>query len=82
MLPLDGGHVAIAIYEKIRTGRRKVLYHADVAKLMPFTWVFMLFLAVLSFRPFSPTSSTPWPTPSGKGVWSAMARPEGVAGRH
>ena len=38
MLPLDGGHVAIAVYEKIRTGRRKVMYHADVAKLMPFTW--------------------------------------------
>ena len=47
MLPLDGGHVAIAVYEKIRTGRRRALYHADVAKLMPFTWVFMLFLAVL-----------------------------------
>ena len=24
MLPLDGGHVAIAVYERIRTGRRKV----------------------------------------------------------
>jgi membrane-associated protease RseP (regulator of RpoE activity) len=47
MLPLDGGHVAIAVYEKIRTGRSKVLYHADVAKLMPFTWLFMLFLALL-----------------------------------
>jgi len=47
MLPLDGGHVAIAVYEKIRTGRRKVMYHADVAKLMPFTWAFMLFLAIL-----------------------------------
>jgi membrane-associated protease RseP (regulator of RpoE activity) len=47
MLPLDGGHVAIAVYEKIRTGRRKVLYHADVAKLMPFTWLFMAFLLVL-----------------------------------
>ena len=47
MLPLDGGHVAIAVYEKIRTGRRKVMYHADVAKLMPFTWAFMLFLGVL-----------------------------------
>ncbi len=47
MLPLDGGHVAIAVYEKIRTGGRKVIYHADVAKLMPFAWVFMLFLAVL-----------------------------------
>jgi membrane-associated protease RseP (regulator of RpoE activity) len=47
MLPLDGGHVAIAVYEKIRTGRRTVMYHADVAKLMPFTWAFMLFLAIL-----------------------------------
>ena len=64
MLPLDGGHVAIAVYEKIRTGRRKVMYHADVAKLMPFTWVFMLFLAVLIVPAFLPTSSTPWPTPS------------------
>ena len=47
MLPLDGGHVAIAVYERIRTGRRKVPYHADVAKLMPFTWLFMMFLAIL-----------------------------------
>ena len=47
MLPLDGGHVAIAVYEKIRTGRRSVMYHADVAKLLPFTWAFMAFLAIL-----------------------------------
>jgi membrane-associated protease RseP (regulator of RpoE activity) len=47
MLPLDGGHVAIAIYEKIRTGKKKVMYHADVAKLMPFTWLMLLFLGVL-----------------------------------
>jgi membrane-associated protease RseP (regulator of RpoE activity) len=46
MLPLDGGHVAIAIYEKIRTGKRK-MYHADVAKLMPFTWLMLAFLGVL-----------------------------------
>jgi membrane-associated protease RseP (regulator of RpoE activity) len=47
MLPLDGGHVVIAIYEKIRTGRRKVMYHADVSKLMPFTWLMLMFLGVL-----------------------------------
>ena len=47
MLPLDGGHVAIAVYEKIRTGRRRVMYHADVAKLMPFTWLMLMFLAIL-----------------------------------
>ena len=36
LLPLDGGHVAIATYERIRSrkGRR---YHADVAKLLPLT---------------------------------------------
>jgi membrane-associated protease RseP (regulator of RpoE activity) len=47
MLPLDGGHVAIAVYEKIRTGRRRTPYHADVAKLMPFTWAFMAVLGVI-----------------------------------
>lgn len=47
MLPLDGGHVAIAVYEKIRTGKSKVLYHADVTKLLPFTWALVLFLGVL-----------------------------------
>jgi membrane-associated protease RseP (regulator of RpoE activity) len=52
MLPLDGGHVAIAVYEKVRTGRRKVLYHADVAKLMPFTWLMLGLLAVLFVTAF------------------------------
>ncbi len=47
MLPLDGGHVAIAVYEKIRTGRRRLAYHADVAKMMPFTWLMLLFIGVL-----------------------------------
>ncbi len=47
MLPLDGGHVAIAVYEKVRTGRRRMMYHADVAKLMPFTWLMLMFLVVL-----------------------------------
>ncbi len=47
MLPLDGGHVAIAVYEKIRTGRSRTSYHADVARLMPFTYLMLLFLGVL-----------------------------------
>jgi len=47
MLPLDGGHVAIAVYEKIRTGRKKVQYHADVTKLLPYTWALVAFLGVL-----------------------------------
>jgi len=47
MLPLDGGHVAIAIYEKIRTGRKKVQYHADVTRLLPYTWAMVAILGVL-----------------------------------
>ncbi len=47
MLPLDGGHVLIAVYEKARSRGRSVLYHADVAKLMPFTWLMLAFLGVL-----------------------------------
>jgi membrane-associated protease RseP (regulator of RpoE activity) len=51
MLPFDGGHVAIATYEAIRSkvaGRR---YFADVAKLLPVTYMVFLvlmFLAVTS----------------------------------
>ena len=40
MLPLDGGHVAIAVYERIRS-RKGRAYHADVAKLMPVAYVFL-----------------------------------------
>ena len=44
MLPLDGGYVAIAIYERLRTRRGQPNYHADVNKLTP---VVVAFLAVL-----------------------------------
>ncbi|MFP5327937.1 MAG: M50 family metallopeptidase [Acidimicrobiia bacterium] len=47
LLPLDGGHVVIAVYEKIRSmlaGRR---YYADVAKLMPLTYMVVLLLLFL-----------------------------------
>jgi membrane-associated protease RseP (regulator of RpoE activity) len=45
LLPLDGGHAAIATYERIRerNGRR---YYADVSKMMPFA---MAVLTVLLF---------------------------------
>ncbi|MGB9111821.1 MAG: site-2 protease family protein [Acidimicrobiales bacterium] len=48
MLPLDGGHVAIAIYERIRSRpRRGRVYHADVRKLMPVAYAFLAALVVL-----------------------------------
>jgi membrane-associated protease RseP (regulator of RpoE activity) len=47
MLPLDGGHVAIAIYERIRTRPGRPYYQADVAKMMPVVYAFVAFLAVI-----------------------------------
>jgi membrane-associated protease RseP (regulator of RpoE activity) len=44
--PLDGGHAAVAIYERIRSraGRR---YQADVAKLLPLTYAVVMALVIL-----------------------------------
>jgi len=46
MLPLDGGHVAVAVYERIRS-RRGRRYHADVTKLTPVAYAFVLFLGFI-----------------------------------
>jgi len=46
MLPLDGGYVAIATYERLRSrsGKR---YHADINRLAPVIYAFMSVLLVL-----------------------------------
>jgi membrane-associated protease RseP (regulator of RpoE activity) len=44
MIPLDGGHVAIAAYEWIRTKKGRPYYRADITKLMPVATVFVAFL--------------------------------------
>ena len=46
MLPLDGGHVVIAIYERVRS-RRGQRYHADVRKLMPVAYAFLAFIVAI-----------------------------------
>jgi membrane-associated protease RseP (regulator of RpoE activity) len=51
LLPLDGGHAAIATYERLRE-RNGQRYHADVSKMMPFamaviTMLMFLFMAGL-----------------------------------
>jgi len=46
MLPLDGGYVAIATYERLRS-KRGLRYHADVNKMAPFIYAFMGVLLVL-----------------------------------
>jgi len=46
LLPLDGGHVAIATYERIRSigGRR---YMADVSRLIPLTYAVIMFFVLI-----------------------------------
>ncbi len=46
MLPLDGGYVAIATYERLRS-RRGIRYHADVNKMAPIIYAFMGVLLIL-----------------------------------
>jgi membrane-associated protease RseP (regulator of RpoE activity) len=48
LLPLDGGHAAIATYERVREiGKGGGRYFTDVARLMPFTMGFIAFLLFL-----------------------------------
>jgi len=51
LLPLDGGHAAIAVYERIQEQRRHVSgrYFADVERLMPFAMGVIVVLAMLMF---------------------------------
>ena len=46
LLPLDGGHAAIATYERLRE-RNGQRYYADVAKMMPFAMAVMTVLLFL-----------------------------------
>lgn len=47
LLPLDGGHVAIATYEKIASVLTRRRVQVDVAKLMPITAAVLLAIVVL-----------------------------------
>ncbi len=44
--PLDGGHAAFAIYERVRSRRGK-RYHADMTKLLPLTYAVVMVLVLL-----------------------------------
>jgi membrane-associated protease RseP (regulator of RpoE activity) len=47
MLPLDGGHAAVAVYERARTRKGEKPYRADVNKLAPVVYAFMAALVML-----------------------------------
>ena len=51
LLPLDGGHAAIAVYERVREAMRgtKERYFADVERLMPFALAVVAFLFMFMF---------------------------------
>jgi membrane-associated protease RseP (regulator of RpoE activity) len=47
LLPLDGGHAAVATYERVREGRSRRRYFADIERLMPVAMgVIMVLLAL------------------------------------
>jgi membrane-associated protease RseP (regulator of RpoE activity) len=46
MIPLDGGHVAVAVYEWVRTKKGHVYYRADITKLVPVAALFIAFLGI------------------------------------
>ncbi len=47
LLPLDGGHVALATYERLRSIGRRQRYMADVSRLLPITYAVVMFMALL-----------------------------------
>ena len=47
LLPFDGGHAAIATYERLRVAQGPAAYHADVGKMMPVAMAVMTLLAFL-----------------------------------
>ena len=48
LMPFDGGHVAVAAYEWIRTKKGQAYYRADITKLFPFLAPFLAFLVVFA----------------------------------
>ncbi len=46
LLPLDGGHVIVAIYERLRSTKQK-RYQVDIMKLMPLTYVVVMVIVLL-----------------------------------
>jgi membrane-associated protease RseP (regulator of RpoE activity) len=46
MLPFDGGHVAVAAYEWVRTKKGEAYYKADITKIFPVVFVVLAFLSI------------------------------------
>jgi membrane-associated protease RseP (regulator of RpoE activity) len=49
VLPFDGGHAAIATYERLRSRRGRAPYRADITKMIPVAMTMIVVLAMLFF---------------------------------
>lgn len=52
VLPFDGGHAAIATYERLRSRRGRPPYRADITKMMPVAMTMIALLATLFITAF------------------------------
>jgi len=52
VLPFDGGHAAIATYERVRSRRGRAPYRADITKMIPVAMTMIALLAMLFFTGF------------------------------
>ena len=52
VLPFDGGHAAIATYERVRSRRGQAPYRADITKMIPVAMTMMALLAMLFLTGF------------------------------
>ena len=64
LLPFDGGHIAVACYEEIRSRISKKPYRVDMSRLMPVTYVVVflmigLFMSTLYLDAVDPVQLTP-----------------------
>ena len=86
MLPLDGGYVAIATYERLRS-RRGERYHADINKMAPLIYAFMavlLFLFATTIyldiaHPISYLGASPRARPGRLEAWTSPPAPSAPA---
>ncbi|HZT68100.1 MAG TPA: site-2 protease family protein [Acidimicrobiales bacterium] len=62
LLPLDGGHVAVAIYERARS-RRGRRYRVDIRKLMPATYLVFFLIVLLGVSALYLDIVKPFPNP-------------------
>jgi membrane-associated protease RseP (regulator of RpoE activity) len=61
VLPFDGGHAAIATYERLRSRRGRAPYRADITKMIPVAMTMIAVLATLFITGFYLDFAKPFP---------------------